>query len=608
VSVRRLGRLVVVFLGLLGLAAAGQGLVEERWQLDVFNADLLLDDGTPSGFGNERGRDLIPDGWWADPSDGRVAVLDTEGPDRTRVARVLAAPEVEGRLYTHRVSVEPGQTLVLTTRVRAKPDVEHAGTVALRFVSADRHLGTVKRRVPLTGGQWQDFEVRATAPAGAVAAAVSFNFHTLGQTERTWVEVERLQLDALRVTSREQRPSPERILLVTLGSVRADHVDGYPRDATPTLDRLAAEGTVLLQHSATSSRTPQSLASLWTGTLPGAGEDVDLWSRTRGALASERLASAGFVTGAFLGHSRLGATRGFSRSLHHFWQLDSGETARKVNGHLLPWLAAHRQDDLFAWVHYNEAERPYAPTPPWDARFDGDDLWKADGHQLRVGLGIHEGRPMLPEPVAVPGQFARRYYVARYDGSIAAVDHALKGLLLLLEKLDQVEGTLVVVTADHGVSLTEHDRYFSTGSVYEHDLHVPLILWGPGLVPVGRRVSVRTDHLDLLPTLMDYAGLPAADHAGRSLRGLVEGTVGPSARPWSVSRVGHGEAMRQAIRGPGDWKVITDADFVPLELYDLASDPREERDQLWRRRAVAEELVRGAKAWVEGLPGDVSDP
>jgi len=66
--------------------------------------------------------------------------------------------------------------------------------------------------------------------------------------------------------------------------------------------------------------------------------------------------------------------------------------------------------------------------------------------------------------------------------------------------------------------------------------------------------------------------------------------------------------MRQAIRGPGDWKVITDADFVPLELYDLASDPREERDQLWRRRAVAEELVRGAKAWVEGLPGDVSDP
>lgn len=596
--VRRLAALAGVVLALTQLAADTPGASVRSWQLELFNETLLLDNGTSFGFGNERARDRIPDGWWTVPTQGGVLARSAEAEDGGVAVRLVAPAGVDSKLYSARIPVRAGRAVTLSTRVRARPGLQHGGTLSLRFIGDKGHLGTLKRRVPLTEGGWQDLSLTANAPHGAGAVVLEWSFFHDGGGPGGWIELEPLRLTASRVETDPTAPALRRILLVTLGSTRADHADGYGRDTTAVLDRLAAEGTLFTNHRSVHARTVPSLAALWTGWLP-AQTDLDLWGAQAPATAATRLAGAGYATGAFLAHNRLGATRGFTRGVHHPWQLDSRATASQVNAVGLPWLASHADQAVFLWAHYNDGERPFTPPAPYDTRFTDDALWRKDTLQLRRGSEVHEGRPLIPEPVYEPGRLARRHYVARYDGELASADHALGSLVTLLEELALAQDTLVVVTADHGISLTEHGRYFSTGSVYDHDLRVPLVLWSPGRVPAGQRIDVATDHQDVLPTLLDFAGLPGGDLPGRSLRPLLDGPEGAAA--WSprvhVATTGTGEHTRHAVWGTGSWKVVTDAGWKPLALYDLDTDPGELRDVLWRRPGVARTLAdQGAAA------------
>jgi len=140
--------------------------------------------------------------------------------------------------------------------------------------------------------------------------------------------------------------------------------------------------------------------------------------------------------------------------------------------------------------------------------------------RIVIGPIIH-GNRMAPDEI--------QGFVDLYDAEIRYTDHELGGLLDRLRSDGRLEDTLIVVTADHGESLGEHGYFFEHGDFgTEPEIRIPLILRAPGLVPAGVGVEATVSNLDIAPTILDFAGVPAPD----DLPGLVLGT---GAAPRSIA-------------------------------------------------------------------------
>src|SRR5262249_42350850 len=116
-----------------------------------------------------------------------------------------------------------------------------------------------------------------------------------------------------------------------------------------------------------------------------------------------------------------------------------------------------------------------------------------------------------------------------YDAELAWTDENLGRLLDELKEEGRLDRTLIVFLGDHGEEFYEHGRFGHRNGLSEQTLHIPLVVWGPGLgVPAGKTIDAEVANYDVLPTLMDYAGLPRDGSLdGRSLRPLIEGHTLP---------------------------------------------------------------------------------
>ena len=287
---------------------------------------------------------------------------------------------------------------------------------------------------------------------------------------------------------------PSNLLLVTIDTVRADHLGCYgARGAeTPALDRLASEGLRFAEVTSSVPLTLPSHATILSGLIPphhglrnnGAGK----FPADRQTLATQ-LSAAGYRTGAFVGafvlDHRFGLDRGFDVYDDEIERdpvategggLEAERPGSVVVDRALAWLertAGH--DDgrpFFAWVHLYDAHAPYTP----------------------------------PEP------YRSRHRAAPYDGEIAFVDAQVGRLLDFLDRRKLSETTLVAVAADHGESLGEHGELTHGVLLYEPTLRVPLILRAPGKLAAGKVLGTPVGLPDLAPTLAGLVGWkPASD-------------------------------------------------------------------------------------------------
>ncbi|HSD28477.1 MAG TPA: sulfatase-like hydrolase/transferase, partial [Vicinamibacteria bacterium] len=176
---------------------------------------------------------------------------------------------------------------------------------------------------------------------------------------------------------------------------------------------------------------------------------------------------------------------------------------------------------------------------------------------------------------AVPGK-PLGWYVARYDGEIAAVDAEVGQLLDVLDASAVRDRTLVVITSDHGESLGEHEYYFDHGEdLFDPSIRIPLIVAGPG-IEAGGRSEVLATTLDLVPTVLDAVKVSyPPDLAGQSLL--------PAAR-------GERRPDRRRLQGQNDrnllaawdrrFKVVAtpSGEGARYALYERETDPGETRD------------------------------
>ena len=411
------------------------------------------------------------------------------------------------------------------------------------------------------------------------------------------------------------------IILFVCDTLRADHLGcyGYFRDTSPNIDLLAKQGIVFDRAYASGVATGVSFTSLHTGlyairhkvyNLAPPGLMLDELPTI-----AELLRAGGYTTAAFdnLAHNRMWCEdpihfyRGFEYyvsdvSNPNDWN-DQGEAvpAEWYTDRLIRWIQSHAEEQFFAFVHLWDPHQPYILPDSYRTKFhhaEGDrsdlDIRTAGvGYEYVPGWGhidqLYEGHGTIPEmrsPLKVP---RREASIDLYDASVHYMDQHIGQVIDFLEKQEMLDDTLILLTADHGELLGQHGIY-SHVSAYEPNIRVPLILRHPGRYPGPRRFDALVGTIDLLPTLLDLAGVdevPAVD--GMSLSAAIQAVSG-----------------REFIAG--DWKLLVYYDDDSMELYNLADDPMETLDLAAEVPARTTELRRELDAWAVDRIGSEEDP
>ncbi|MEM7308073.1 MAG: sulfatase [Planctomycetota bacterium] len=388
-------------------------------------------------------------------------------------------------------------------------------------------------------------------------------------------------------------PAARNLILISIDTLRADRLGcyGYDRDTSPELDRFARDAVRFERSYASSSWTLPSHVTLLSGLLPSThGVDLpDLRPGRDTALLAELLRDAGWYTLARTGGGWLSEDFGLDRGFLSF-RAERGDLAPALDEVRDTVLAAHGQRPFFAFVHTYDVHCPYTPGAPWD------ELFSSDGAAAIETEG-RCGNPHFNEAGVSPAEAL--FLSDRYDGGIRRADAALGAFLRELEHAGVLADTIIAITSDHGEEFLEHGSIGHEGKLYSELLHVPLLLRVPGVAP--RVVADVVGHERLLPTLLDLLGVaPPESLDGASLRPLLHGA--------SEARVAYAELawnaeLRSWIRG--DLHLVADGDGA-VELYDLASDPREERNLAAtdpaRGEALLAELLREAPAGTARQP------
>jgi arylsulfatase A-like enzyme len=418
------------------------------------------------------------------------------------------------------------------------------------------------------------------------------------------------------------------VVLIVVDTLRWDRLPlaGYPRPVAPRLAALAAESVVFEEARAVASWTRPTVASILTGYSPRQHGALryDEGLRAVPTLAT-RLARAGYharavVANAFLHEA--GFERGFQQfenlAVRRNWHVPGAEVTRAA----LAAVPTARDARLFLYVHYLDPHDPYLPEAharqtlvrPYDGPVEGS-------------LEFVRGR-LLTGQQAVSDEDVR-FVSDLYDAEIRSFDDALGALLDGLRAAGRYDDAWIVLTADHGEEIHDRGGWLHSYTLYEEQLHVPLIVKAPrerGIEPGRRRGLV--SQLDVVPTLLEALGVDA-DAAegpaieGRSLLPVLRDPTVPL--PDRVLFAEQGFARREGLAGFGysarrgalKWiEVEGEYSHHPTppdgECYDLAADPGERRN-LARPDGghPCADLARAVTAWRRetrnaGIPLDLA--
>jgi arylsulfatase len=332
------------------------------------------------------------------------------------------------------------------------------------------------------------------------------------------------------------QPADRLLLLVTVDTLRADHLGAYGStlELTPRIDALAAESLRFTASYAPASYTLPSIASVHTGRYPeelGILANHNLFRGSSVTLA-EILRLDGWRTGAAIGNYVLrrgtGIEIGFDEYDDTFSQTEENrDQPERTADHttdaalaVLDRLRAAPGAGIFLWVHYQDPHGPYLPPGDRRERYLAAALATEDGRLELPSFGIN-AVGAIPRYQLVEDRHDVGFYRAGYAGEVRFVDDELGRLFDALDERGLLETAAIVLTADHGESLGESNYWFSHGEFLSDALvRVPLLLRAPGIAP-GVRHDVAS-LIDLLPTLTGLAGVAAGTQFdGRDLLATV---------------------------------------------------------------------------------------
>jgi arylsulfatase A-like enzyme len=451
---------------------------------------------------------------------------------------------------------------------------------------------------------------------------------------RTTLALALVALVGLASSCRKTATTPRHLILVTIDTLRADHLSayGYARPTTSpagaerrgsvpgfTIDEIASQGVRFENALAPRGMTLPSMSTLFTGRPPLETCVLDNRNMLPAEVETlaERMKAAGFRTGAFSANRLLAPGSGFEQGFDTFVQDASDDRDARSIAAAEDWIAAQdleKGPPLFVWIHLVGPHLPYAPAPLSGVNFESlfaDPAYRgeADGSREFLDAAYTNGRALDPSELA--------HVVDLYDGEIARVDQLVSRFLAFCAGMDAhrevrlLDDALLVLAADHGEELSERSRYFGHAkSLYGTVLHVPLVLRCPGLLSAGRVVPDLVELEDVLPTIADLLALPKPKSArGRSLAPLALGRGTLDAR----AAFGGWRDRMFTVRSDR-WRLVwnpenLESDDVPpgpypvpeVALFDATIDPKELRDVAAEHPDVVRDLEAKIQAWRASL-------
>lgn len=369
------------------------------------------------------------------------------------------------------------------------------------------------------------------------------------------------------------------VVLISIDTLRSDHLPayGYKEVATPNIDALRADSILYERAYSQVPLTLPSHASILTGMLPGdhgVRDNIGFRLNAKIPTVQELLKKNGYATGAAVSAFVLRHETGIARGFDFFdddVQPIAGQTVIgrvQRDGHdtwvtSQKWLDAHLDRPFFFFLHLYDPHTPYTPPEPYFSRYSN-----------------------------------------HYDGEIAYSDSVLGELIADLKRHGVYDKALIILLSDHGEGLNEHGEEEHGMFLYREALQVPLLVKLPRSRKRGATVRTPVELVDVFPTILDLTATPRPTTGHRVGESLLDFLKGGPNRPiyaetyypkfhfgWSDlhSLI---EGNEHFIRAPKP------------ELYDLASDPAENKNTVESNRRSYAEM----RAAIEGFVKEASAP
>ena len=378
---------------------------------------------------------------------------------------------------------------------------------------------------------------------------------------------------------------PENIILILVDTMRGDHIHslGYEREITPNLDALVAAGTAFRYAHAPSNRTPWSIPSILTGRYPSEVPWRGRRSNYRKVhdkawMIAEAMAEQGMDTVAVTSHHYFVKKRNIRQGFR-LWANGIGDrqtikasnydiSAPRITRRAKRMLKklANAEKPFFLFLHYSDPHGSYM------------------GHRGFKRFG--KGR------------------LDRYDGEVLFTDHHLGELMASLEPLGLKENTGIVILSDHGEAFREHGKYWHGHNVHQEEIHVPLIITGPGAK--AQIIEEPVGLVDVFPTLLDWIGAADALPPDMRERSLVPVLKGQSTlnRPVYAQLLPYPSwKQEQHALIKGMMKIMYHRTHNIWELYDLSTDPTEQKN-LYGTHPDSEGLTQLLKQYIHRFHPD----
>lgn len=405
------------------------------------------------------------------------------------------------------------------------------------------------------------------------------------------------------------KPYRPNIILISVDTLRADHLGcyGYDRNTTLNIDRLARDSVLFTNAIAQSSWTLPSHMSLFTGLYPS-GHGVIFDDRRlseRHITLAEILKKNGYRTVAFTDGGYVSQKFGY----RGFDQFESNKHGSGQDGiesiyrKAVDWLRKNpsNQDSgpFFLFLHTYQPHAPYDPPPAYDIYSDKS----------------YRGIVVVPENgndyyESIKSGMSREdylYVIDKYDGDIRYTDHFLGKLFDELENLELYDESMIIITSDHGENFLDHPdsgiSYVGHNELYDEIVKVPLII-KTSKFPENKVIGSQVESIDIMPTVLELLNIAIPGEVeGEGLVKLVKKGSHDEAFAFSERFLKpHNEHDEYRMIRSSNRKLLlrsrNEPELLELELYDLENDPEEKRNLYADGAGSGKLLLRKLEAWV----------
>ena len=492
------------------------------------------------------------------------------------------------------VKVPEGSVLETSIAI-VTPKVVERGRVAF-IIEAELAGQTVELhrsevRAP-QANRWHNVRADLTAFSGKTISLTLKTRPALGHENIPWAGRILTAWGEPTLSTRPTRPlgasEPPSFVFMLIDTLRVDYLGpyGFEGEISPAIDRLAMESLVFEKCFSNAPWTKPAIATLFTSLYPdvhgvtdigrpswsGSADEAEVLSGEALTLA-ELLRDNGYQTAAFVANPWISPRHGFSQG---FQQFEQHERTEELLEAAEEWLEGSSDDPFFLYLHFMDVHGPYnAPRKDFEALAGSSSL----GERRVLSEEDYGGIPPYLTKTAWASDAERlslTAWRAKYAAGVRAFDRRVRPFLDALRDSGTLDRTYLFLTSDHGEELMDHGRWDHGYNLFEHQLHVPLLIRKPLAEDAGRKVTELVSLIDLAPTILSLARIQLPDVQGRDLSRLLRNAQSPS----SVAVFAGGVKNKPGLHAARTerHKIIWDIETDERRVYDLVADFQERND------------------------------